>query len=153
MPNQLKRDEYQTLVLQAGSVDVSNLNTKDNPSEHLEYFKQVTIVSAKNFFQVGVNALRSSNCLEKVVLMKQIPRYDPSSVGPLSIKPALSQLYNNTLTDEWMNSQFKDKIMIGNHNIECSGSIKEARYWENLIDLTVSTFMAILEERHIPSVC
>ena len=152
MPNQLKKDEYQTLVLQAGSVDVSNLNTKDNPSEHLEYFKQVTIVSAKNFFQVGVNALRSSNCLEKVVLMKQIPRYDPSSVDPLSIKPALSQLYNNTLTDEWMNSQFKDKIMIGNHNIECSGSIMEARYWVNLIDLTVSTFMAILEERHIPSV-
>jgi hypothetical protein len=72
----------------------------------------------------------NSKCLEKVVLMKQIPRYDPSSVDPLSIKPALSQLYNNTLTDEWMNSQFKDQIMIGNYNIECSGSIKEARYRE-----------------------
>ena len=48
----------------------------------------------------------------------------------MSLKPALSQLYNNTLTDEWMNSQYKDRIMIGTHDIECSGAIQQARYRE-----------------------
>ena len=33
VPKQLEKDDYQTLVLQAGSVDVTNLNTKENPSE------------------------------------------------------------------------------------------------------------------------
>ena len=62
--------------------------------------------------------------------MKQIPRYDPAQVDPLSIKPAMSQLYNNTITGLWMNSKYKDKITIGSHNIECTGAIKEARYRE-----------------------
>ena len=62
--------------------------------------------------------------------MKQIPRYDPIHVDPLALKPVLSQLYNNTLTDEWMNTQYKDKISIGNHTIECTGAIKESRYRE-----------------------
>ena len=49
---------------------------------------------------------------------------------PLSLKPALSQLFNNTLTDQWMSSPHKDKIFIGTHNIECTGAIKESRYRE-----------------------
>ena len=60
--------------------------------------------------------------------MKQTPRYDPANVDHLSIKPALAELYNNTITKQWMDSQFKDKIIIGNHNIDCTGSIRESRY-------------------------
>lgn len=130
VPAQLNKDEYKTLVLQAGTVDITNLNTKDNPSEYVEYFKQEAVMSAKNMFQVAVDALSSSPNLEKIILMKQIPRYDPSHVDPLALKPALSQLYNNTLTNEWMTSQYKDRILIGNHSIECTGAIKEARYRE-----------------------
>ena len=127
---ELNKDDYQTLVIQAGSVDITNLNTKDNPTEYLEYFKQETIISAKNLFQAAVNGLVSSPSLKNIILMKQIPRYDPIEVDPLSLKPALSQLYNNILTEEWMNSEYKDKIMIGTHNIECSGAIQQARYRE-----------------------
>ena len=60
--------------------------------------------------------------------MKQIPRYDPLSVDPLGLKPVLSNLFNSTLTDLYMASTVKDKIFVGNHNIECTGAIKEARY-------------------------
>ena len=60
--------------------------------------------------------------------MKQIPRYDPSHVDPLSLKPTLSILFNNTLTELWMESPYKQKIYVGNHNIECTGAIKESRY-------------------------
>ena len=63
--------------------------------------------------------------------MKQIPRYDLLSVDPLSLKPALSQLFNNTLTELWMSCLQKDKIFIGNHNLDCTGAIKESRYRES----------------------
>ena len=130
VPAQLSKDNYNSLVLQAGSVDVTNLNTRDKPSEYIEYFRQETVISAKNLFQVAENAVHDNPTLEKVLVMKQIPRYDPAQVDPLSLKPALSQLYNNTITDQWMKSKCKDKIVIGSHNIECTGAIKEARYRE-----------------------
>ena len=62
--------------------------------------------------------------------MKQIPRYDPVSSDPLSLKPALSQLFNNTLTDQWISCPLKDKLVIGNHNLDCSGAIQQSRYRE-----------------------
>ena len=130
VPAQLRKECFKTLILQAGSVDVSNLNTRNNPAKNTEYFKQETIRSAKNLFQSGINALASSKSLEKVVIMKQIPRYDPVQSDPSSLKPVLSELYNKTITDSWMDCQYKDKIIIGNYNIDCTGAIREARYRE-----------------------
>ena len=130
VPAMLGKDDYQLLVLQAGSVDITNLKTKDNPSKYLEYYRQETVMSAKNLFQSAVEAISASSTLQKVLIMKHIPRYDPSAVDPLCLKPALSQLYNNTLTEEWLQSDYKDIIVIGTHNIECAGAIKEARYRE-----------------------
>ena len=128
VPAQLKKNSFKTLVLQAGSVDITNLNTKDEPTKHMEYFRQEAVKSAKNLFKVAVNALNTTPSLKKVVIMKQIPRYDPSHVDPLSLKPTLSVLFNSTLTDLWMESPYKQKIYVGNHNIECTGAIKESRY-------------------------
>ena len=96
----------------------------------MEHFKQEAVISAKNLFQTAANALSGSSTLKKVVIMKQTPRYDPLNVDPLSLKPALSELYNNALTQEWMDCEYKDKIHIVNHNIECNGAIRKARYRE-----------------------
>ena len=60
--------------------------------------------------------------------MKQTPRYDPRSVDPLSLKPVLSQLFNNTLVELWMNSPHKEYIFVGTHNFDCTGAIQAARY-------------------------
>ena len=131
VPAALEKDNYETLILQAGSVDITNINTKDNQSKYMEYYRQETVMSAKRLFQTAVSALCGSSNLKKVVIMKQTPRYDPLSVDPLSLKPALSQLYNNTITEEWMTCEFKDNIYIGSHNnIDCTGAIREARYRE-----------------------
>ena len=62
--------------------------------------------------------------------MKQTPRYDPLNVDPSALKPVLSNLFNNTLVQCWMSSDQKDRIHVGTHNIECTGSIREARYRE-----------------------
>ena len=128
IPAQLKKDKFQTLIIQAGSVDISNLNTKDKPSENIEYFRQETVFSAKNVFAAAVNTLKVQPTLKKVVLIKQLPRYDPLHLDPLGLKPSLSLLFDNTLTNLWMESPLKERICIGNHNIECSGAIRESRY-------------------------
>ena len=40
IPTELKKEKYEHLILQAGSLDITNMNTKDEPSKYVEYFKQ-----------------------------------------------------------------------------------------------------------------
>ena len=116
------------MLLQSGSVDITNLDTKSKPHENTEYFKQEVIISARNIFNVAETALAIQPSLTKVIIMNQTPRYDEKAVDPLLLKPVLAQLFNNTLMESWMNSKFKAKLMIGIHNLECSGGVKEARF-------------------------
>ena len=117
------QSNYEALIIQAGSTDISNLNTKQTSEDDIEYFRQQAILSAKNLFSAAENAFTLQPKLQKVVLMKQTPRYDPVSSDLLCLKPALSDLFNNVLTEQWMSSLLKNKILVGNHNIECSGAI------------------------------
>ena len=124
----LKNGKFENMIIQSGSVDISNLDTKMNPEKHFDYFRQVTILSAKNIFSACENALVINPGLKKVIIMKQIPRYDRTDIDPLSIKQALSQIFNSSLTDLWLASPNKNKIFVGNHNLECSGGIRVSRY-------------------------
>ena len=126
--HELGKAQFDILLLQAGSVDITNLKTRGNPTEHFDYFNQQTVQSAKNTFSVAVDALNTHPSLQKVVICKQIPRYDTAETDPLQLKSALSHIFNNTLVDQWMKSPLKDKIYVGTHNIDCSGGIREARY-------------------------
>ena len=60
--------------------------------------------------------------------MKQIPRYDYSVKDPQGIKPALSQLYNDSLVKQWLESPLKDRIKLGNHDLDCAGGVRDSRY-------------------------
>ena len=130
IPTKLETEEFENLIIQAGSVDITNLRTNVEPSKHAEYFKQETVQSAKNLFKSCENAASSNPNLKRVILMKQTPRYDPLNVDPSALKPVLSNLFNNTLVQCWMSSDQKDRIHVGTHDIECTGSIREARYRE-----------------------
>ena len=129
--NEMNKSKYDTLIIQAGSVDITNLKTDaPNANEYLEYFKQKTLISAKNLFQTAVKAESKHSELEKIVLMKQTPRYDSNSSNPPGLKPYLSQLFNEHL-DQLCNSAQNSKIMVGNHDLECHGGVFEARYRDN----------------------
>ena len=67
---ELDKGDFKTLLLQAGSIDVTNLNTSENPEEYMEYFRQITVMSANNIFQAATNAVRSKPYLRKVIIMK-----------------------------------------------------------------------------------
>ena len=69
--NEMSSSEYDALIIQAGSVDVTNLKTEaPNAREYLEYFKQKTLISAQNIFQAAVNAQSKYPELEKIIVMK-----------------------------------------------------------------------------------
>ena len=70
----------------SGSVDVSNLHTDKDKS------RQEVVKSTQNLFTAAVKSLSVQPSLKKVIIMKQI------SVDPLSLKLALSQVFNSTLT-------------------------------------------------------
>ena len=105
---ELEKEKIDILLLQSGSVDITNLETKSNPEKNLAYFQQQTVISAKNIFSVAENAVKNHTNLEKVVLMNLTPRYDETSVDPLALKPVLATLFNNTLTEQWVDSKFKE---------------------------------------------
>ena len=127
VPCEVRKENFEHLVVQAGSIDISNLRTKDNPENNLEYFRQQTFMSAKNTFDSCLLALDKQPSLKSVTIMKQTPRYDPLTTDPLAIKPALSQLFNNTLTELWLSCPLKNKIYIGTHNIDCTVAVQSAR--------------------------
>ena len=127
--SELKKEQTDILLIQSGSVDITNMKTKDdNPKKYGEYFKQQAIMSASNLFTTVSNALTSNPDLKKAIIMKQVPRHDPSSSDPQSIKAALAQLYNDTVVQLWLGSSLKDRITIGSHSLECSGGVRDARY-------------------------
>ena len=128
VPEEVTKDAYDYLIVQSGAEDITNLKTKINPNENMDYFKQETVKSAKNTFDACLLALDRQPSLKNIIILKQTPRYDPHSSDPLSIKPALAEIFNSTLTELWMSCPLKSKIYLGSHNIECSGAIQLARY-------------------------
>ena len=127
----LNEKEYHSLIVQSGSVDITNLNTAVDPSVNAEYFRQEVRMSAQNIFSAVENALQIQPSLQKVVILKQIPRYDPLPVDPMSLKPALASFYNACISELWMKSNLKHRIIMSEHDLDCVGAIRLARYKES----------------------
>ena len=126
---ELKKAPADFLFVQSGSVDITNMKTTDdNLEKYSEYFKQEAVLSATNLFTAVTNSLITNTSVKKAVIMKHIPRYDTKASDPHSVKSALSQLYNNTLVQLWLSSPHKNRIIIGSHNLDCVGGIRDSRY-------------------------
>ena len=55
---ELRKSDTDMLVIQSGSVDITNMKTTgENPKKYGEYFKQQAVVSATNLFISVSNAL------------------------------------------------------------------------------------------------
>ena len=127
--DELKKSPTDTLIIQAGSVDITNLKTTDDKLERFrEYYKQETVVAANNLFSAVTDAVGTDPELKKVIIMKQIPRYDTKANDPSSVKALLSKLFNATLDQLLLKSEYQDRITIGTHRLECEGGIRDSRY-------------------------
>ena len=87
-----------------------------------------TVKSAKNYFRVAEEALEENPTLKKIVLLNRIPRFDSMNMDPLQIKHQLSNLANHEYTKLHSKSQFRERIIIGKHNIENSAFSREQTY-------------------------
>ena len=117
------------MIIQAGSIDITNMKTGgDNIYKYSEFFHQQAMTAAENLFTEVANCLLKNSNVKQAVILKQTPRYDNKNVDPHSLKAALVKLYNDTLVQKWLESPLKNRIVIGNHELDCCGAIFEARY-------------------------
>ena len=68
---------------------------------------------------------------EKIIILKQTPRFDTTTTTRPGLKQNLSKLYNDTLNTLAAKSDHKEKLVIGNHDLDCSGGVLLARYKDN----------------------
>ena len=130
--NELDKENFDVLLVQSGSTDITNLKTEGKNAHKHKYFKEQTITSAKNLFTSVTNAVKNHPSLQKIIVLKQTPRFDVTSTTTPGIKQELSKLYNETLDTLAASSDHKDKIMVGNHDLECSGGVLLARYKDSI---------------------
>ena len=127
--NELKKEPVDVLIIQSGSVDITNLKTGDgNEERNAEYFAQQTTASATNLYKAASDAAVKYPKLKKVVIMKQTPRYDFLNSNPPGMKSALSGLFNETLDQLLSQSAMKGRVIVGNHNLDCSGGVLQSRF-------------------------
>ena len=78
--------------------------------------------------KVAENSLKNHPKLKNVTILGHTPRYDSREIDPAGLKPNIAHFANNYLLELWLYSPLKDKIHIGNHNLECSGAVRAQRY-------------------------
>ena len=117
--------------MSAPTVDISNLDTRQlRPNDKTEIYQQQVIKSSQVMFKLAQNSLEQNPGLKKVVIMEHPSRFDTKDVDPTSLKQTLARLANSTLGQMWLNCPIKDKIFIGHHSLEGSGTgvSHESRY-------------------------
>ena len=117
------RENFDVLVMSAPTVDITNLNTsKLQTSENTLFFQQQACISSQNMFKLAEESSQNNPSLSKVVIMEHPPRFDTPDMDPTSLKPELARIANSTLGQLWLNSPLKEKIHIGRHSLESSGT-------------------------------
>ena len=115
-------EDYETLIMTSPTVDISNLDA-DIEQNILE---ERIATSSKNMVSIGEKALVEHKMLKKVIIMEHPPRFDGRNSH-------LVQVANNVLRQIHAKSPYKDRIVVGQHSLECtvSGSTHMNRYRDN----------------------
>jgi hypothetical protein len=125
-------DQYEYIILSAPTVDITNLDTsKLQPPDDTESLKDAVKTSCKNIMNIAENVLRSKP-VAKVVILEHPPRFDTKDKDPLSLKPELAKYANGLYRQFWFASDLKNKIVIGQHNLECSEQSRMSRFTDRI---------------------
>ena len=107
MPKELKKAKYNSLVIQASSTDLTNYKSETNKEKQ----RQIAQTSNANMLSVATTATANHPEVKKVVVFERTPRFDELQ--------ELNDFANKDLHAQWLqcDKQFKDKIVIGKHNL------------------------------------
>ena len=75
---ELSKGSYDTLVIGGGTVDITNIDTVNEPFENIAALREMATDSAQKLFSIAEASLHHHPSLKKVVLLKRPPRYDPN---------------------------------------------------------------------------
>ena len=125
--DELDKDNYDVLVIQSGTKDISNLPNSCSDND-IESLKNEVVQSARNLINCAEEASKNNPNLRKIIVAKQIPRYDSFNTNPPGLKTSLSYIFNSALVDLAASSDLKEKLIIGDHTLDCEGAVREARY-------------------------
>ena len=111
VPKELGKAKYDVLVMQASSTDLTNYKTVTNKEE----LRQIALSSNANMLSVATTAMANNPHVKKVVLFERVPRFDELQ--------ELNEFANKNLHAQWLHcdKEFKDKIVIGKHNLQPHG--------------------------------
>ena len=79
-------------------------------------------------FKVAHTTLAQYPNIKKVTIMEHAPRFDTPEVDPLGLKHKLANFSNNYFLQLWLDSPYKDKIVIGKHTLDCTNNQRQIRY-------------------------
>ena len=119
VPKAMSEEQFEYLVVQASSTDLTNLNGLPVDTVN-EYYRQQASLSSYQMVASVDSALTSYPNLKGVVLMERTPRYD--NLHDLN-------LYANSVLHEAVaSSRNLNKIFIGQHTLQCEGGLRASRY-------------------------
>ena len=128
VPEKLKMKKYNTLVLQGGSIEITNLNTRDeDKEENFQLWKKKVESSSNKMFKLAEESISGNPGLE-VVIVERIPRFDSTFNDPKQIKSQLSLYANSIYRNLWVEKGCPANIQIHDLGLNCYGALREKRY-------------------------
>ena len=99
-------------------MDINNLDTNvELTTTNKNGLKDQIKLSSKNMFSLAERSL-----YDLFILMEHPPKFDLPNVDPHSLKSDLAKLANIIHGQYWLNSPLKDRVVIGRHSPDSTGS-------------------------------
>ena len=118
VPEELKKDQFETLILQSGPNEITNLDTKQNYADNISTWKKIAYKCSERLYELAQKALIKHSSLKKVIIVKRICRFD------CKIKSHLSEYANSVFDHLWMKNGCPSNIVVEKQNLDCKGEIK-----------------------------
>ena len=125
VPERMAKKDYDTLILQGGCNEISNIHLS---SKNVRSWQDKIRRSREKMFQLAEKSLKDNKHLKKVIILKSLPRYDPFSSDPSSIRSNLNQFGNSQYTNMWLEKGCPENIVIADQHMECQGQLRTKRY-------------------------
>ena len=123
VPAELEYDTPDTIVLESGSIEITNLDVKkammDTSKDLKEYEKEWTEKVEKdseNVFNIALKMTEKHKNM-KIIILKRLPRFDSKNQDPTSIKRRLSVFANSVYDHLYFKSGCPINIKIAELNL------------------------------------
>ena len=129
VPEKLVNKKYDTLVLQGGCNEISNVILNQNfKPEDVKLWEEKVRISRTKIFKIAEESLENDKDLKKVIIVTSLPRYDSKDSDPHAIKSKLNQYGNSVYTSLWMQRGCPSNISIQDQKLDCQGELRGKRF-------------------------